>query len=74
MSSYIASRCFIYRLSNRFPKYFIEREVCLQQKTFAVQMIEDTLMSASFNRKYVHGTDYIRKRKSGHGKLCLQWL
>lgn len=70
LSSFIASRCLICRLSNRFPKYFIERELCLHQKSFAVKMIEDTLMSASFNRKYVHGTDYIRKR-SIQGDLCI---
>lgn len=70
LSSFIASRCLICRLSNQFPKYFIERELCLQQKSFAVKMIEDTLMSSSFNRKYVHGTDYIRKRNI-QGDLCI---
>lgn len=67
---FVASRCLVCRLSNRFPKYFIEHELCLQQKSFAVKMIEDTLMSASFNRKYVHGTDYIRKRNI-QGDLCI---
>jgi len=56
-------------LSNRFPKYFIERDMCLQQKSFAAQMIEDTLVAASFNRKYVHGTNYVKKRVvSGRGR------
>eukprot|EP00601_Ochromonadales_sp_CCMP2298_P008991 CAMPEP_0173197620 /NCGR_PEP_ID=MMETSP1141-20130122/16262_1 /TAXON_ID=483371 /ORGANISM="non described non described, Strain CCMP2298" /LENGTH=797 /DNA_ID=CAMNT_0014122381 /DNA_START=155 /DNA_END=2548 /DNA_ORIENTATION=- len=46
-------------LSNRFPKYFIEHDLCLEQKSFAIQQIEATLLSSPVQREYSHGSTYM---------------
>ncbi len=59
-------------LSFRFPKYFIERDMCLQQKNFALQQIEATLMSTTMSQTYSFSTEYSKLRdklsKSGADK------
>ena len=55
-------------LSFRFPKYFIEQDVCLEQKTFAIKQIEATLQRAQLEGSS-HGTAYNRARGRVGGKL-----
>jgi len=49
-------------LSNRYPKYFIEHDLCLEQKSFAIQQIEATLVSSPLQREYSHSENYMRLR------------
>jgi hypothetical protein len=56
-------------LSFRFPKYFIERDLCLKMKEFAVGQIEATLMSSGMSQSYNYSDKYkemrIKLRNSG---------
>lgn len=51
-------------LSSRFPTYFIEREICLQQKAFAVNHIQETLQNARFAQSYSYSEEYEEMNKS----------
>jgi len=51
-------------LANRFPRYFVERELCLQQRTHAVAMIEQALQSDTLKQKHCHVESYKRIRES----------
>ncbi len=51
-------------LSSRFPTYFIEREICLQQKAFAVNHIQETLQNARFAQSYSYSEEYEDMNKS----------
>ena len=52
-------------LSWRFPKFFVEKEICMQQKNYALGLIEETLMvtGATFNGGNSLNDDYIETRK-----------
>lgn len=62
-------------LSFRFPKHFISRENCLEQKSFAIQMIESTLELSTLRHEYSHSQNYkfIREKamKGVAGSSCL---
>jgi hypothetical protein len=47
-------------LANRFPKYFIEHDLCLEQKKFAISQIEETLRDPALQRESSHGRSYLR--------------
>lgn len=47
-------------LSVRYPKYFIERDLCLEQKDFAMELIQQTL-SRGINQDYSHADDYMKE-------------
>lgn len=51
-------------LSIRFPKYFIERDLCLKQKEYAIKMIDDSLRSSSLSQKFCYVEEYRSVRKS----------
>lgn len=50
-------------LSYRYPKYFIEREACLEQKQYAIKLIDGALHSSSLQQKYNFIYDYKRTRE-----------
>jgi len=50
-------------LAFRFPKYFVERDICLQQKEYAVSIIERSLESNLLQQKYSHSNDYKKIRQ-----------
>ena len=50
-------------LSYRFPKYFVERDICLEQKAHAVQLIQRSLDSSLLQEKYSHSHSYKEMRK-----------
>ena len=52
-------------LSYRFPKLFIERELCLQQKSHAIAMIEEALNSTTLQQKY----DYVKAYQLVHERV-----
>lgn len=45
-------------LSIRFPEFFVEREVCLEQKTFAIECIQSSLESPHLQHKFSHSNEY----------------
>ena len=52
-------------LSWRFPKFFVEKEICMQQRNYALGLIEETLMTtgSAFNGKSSLNDDYTETRK-----------
>jgi hypothetical protein len=50
-------------LSLRFPKYFVERDLCLEQKAHAVKLIEQSLEDQLSQAAYSHSLDYMNIRK-----------
>ena len=50
-------------LSFRFPDFFIERELCLQQKAYAVNLIENSLLSPQLQQNHSHVEDYQKVRR-----------
>jgi hypothetical protein len=56
-------------LSVRHPKYFIERDICLQQKLFAVKQIEQTLHSIQLQKDQSHSSSYASMREKMGGRL-----
>lgn len=52
-------------LANRYPKYFIEMDLCSEQKNFAIKQIEGTLMASTLQRTATHEASYVKNR----GKL-----
>lgn len=49
-------------LANRFPKYFIELDLCQEQKNFAIKQIETTLLASTLQRDATHEGTYVRNR------------
>lgn len=49
-------------LSLRFPKFFIEQEICREMKSFAVKQIERTLQSTALSESYAYGKEYVKLR------------
>ena len=51
-------------LSFRFPKFFVERDLCLEQKAYAVDLIEKSLDTNLLQQKFSLGGEYktIRAR------------
>ena len=56
-------------LANRFPKYFIEHDLCLEQKKFAIKQIEITLKKSSLEKGTSHGRTYVKLRDRMSGRL-----
>ena len=51
-------------LSFRFPRYFVEKDLCLEQKAYAISRIEKSLESPSLSQKFSHSHAY-KKQKDG---------
>lgn len=49
-------------LSFRFPKFFVERDLCLEQQAFCQQLIKDTLFGGTLHQEYSHSESYRRLR------------
>jgi ATP-dependent RNA helicase SUPV3L1/SUV3 len=45
-------------LSFRFPKYFIDRDACQQQKALALRLINDSLRDPSLQQEFSHSKEY----------------
>lgn len=56
-------------LGIRFPKYFIEMDLCLEQKRFATQQIEATLRRGLDRSENTHAVNYLKLRDKLAGKL-----
>lgn len=50
-------------LSFRFPEYFVEQELCLDQKAFAINVIESSLDRPELQHKFSHSQAYSIMRK-----------
>lgn len=53
-------------LSLRFPKYFIEKDLCLEQKDHSMALIEKSLIDGSMHQVYSHSQEYHKIYKSLH--------
>jgi hypothetical protein len=53
-------------LANRFPKYFIEKENCLELKEFALKIIQSTLENSMLKHQYSHSQVFRSQRKRMH--------
>ena len=51
-------------LSFRFPEFFVEQELCLEQKAFAIMAIEDSLEAHTLNQKFSHSQEYQTVRNT----------
>ena len=49
-------------LSFRFPKYFVEQELCMTQRAFALKLIENALSTSSFDQDYSHSFKFMKIR------------
>ena len=49
-------------LSFRFPEFFVEQELCLEQKAFAIMAIEDSLDAHTLHQKFSHSQEYQHVR------------
>jgi len=49
-------------LSFRFPRYFVEQELCMKQRNYALSLIEKALSSSSLDQDYSHVQDYKKVR------------
>jgi len=58
-------------LSARFPKYFVERDICLEQKAHAVALIEGCLHKSTLDQEFSHVNSYrkTRTRITAEGNL-----
>lgn len=56
-------------LSLRFPKYFIERDTCLEQKNYALDIIQKTLTSSKLVQQYSHSYAYRISREDSARSL-----
>jgi Mitochondrial degradasome RNA helicase subunit C terminal len=45
-------------LSIRYPEFFVERELCLEQKAFAIECIQESLESTHLQHKFSHSNEY----------------
>ena len=48
-------------LSLRYPKYFIEHDLCLEQKEHAMAMIQKCLTSGRIQQDYSHADGYMKE-------------
>ena len=55
-------------LSLRFPSYFVERELCVQQRAHALSLIEKALHSSNLRDDFCHGEDYKKVREKFKSK------
>jgi hypothetical protein len=53
-------------LANRFPKYFIEKENCLELKEYALKIIQSTLENSMLKHQYSHSQVFRSQRKRMH--------
>lgn len=61
-------------LSNQFPKYFIERDLCLEMKEFSLRIIQDALINSYLEHEYSHSEMYRLLRQKvvrGADGLCV---
>jgi hypothetical protein len=49
-------------LSIRYPEFFVERELCLEQKSFAIECIQESLESTHLQHKFSHSNEYKKMR------------
>lgn len=45
-------------LSLRFPKHFVERELCIERKQFALKLIQQSLESGKIKQEVSHVAEY----------------
>ena len=50
-------------LSFRFPTYFIERDLCLEQRNYALNLIEQSLALSELHQDFDHADDYREIRE-----------
>lgn len=50
-------------LANRFPKYFIEKDNCLELKEYALKVIQSTLENSMLKHQYSHSQVFRGQRK-----------
>lgn len=50
-------------LSIRFPAFFVEQDVCQEQKAFAIECIQGSLESPHLQHKFSHSNTYQTSRK-----------
>jgi Mitochondrial degradasome RNA helicase subunit C terminal len=48
-------------LSLRYPKYFIEHDLCLEQKEYAMAMIQKCLTTGRIQQDYSHADGYMKE-------------
>lgn len=56
-------------LANRFPKNFIERDVCMEQRKFALRQIDTVLRSVTIEGKVSYAASYDSNTRKLKGKL-----
>ena len=56
-------------LGIRFPKYFVERDRCLEMKEYALSIIQETLHNAKLQHQYSHSDNYRRVRDTVESTL-----
>ena len=49
-------------LGLRFPKYFVARDTCLEQKAHAIHLIEECLHRSTLTQKFSHSLEYQTTR------------
>lgn len=49
-------------LSRRFPKFFVERDICIEQQLYGQKLIQETLFSGKMQHEYSHSAKYKLKR------------
>lgn len=49
-------------LSIRYPEFFVERELCLEQKSFAIECIQESLESTHLQHRFSHSNEYKSMR------------
>jgi len=54
-------------LSNRFPKYFVARDTCLEQKRQAITLIEKCLHKSALTQQFSHSAEYQSTRERLNG-------
>ena len=51
-------------LSFRFPEFFVEQDLCLEQKAYAITLIENSLDETTLIHKFSHSSEYQTVRNS----------
>jgi Mitochondrial degradasome RNA helicase subunit C terminal len=49
-------------LSLRYPEFFVERELCQEQKSFAIECIQESLESSHLQHRFSHSNEYKAMR------------
>lgn len=49
-------------LSIRYPEFFVERDLCLEQKSFAIECIQESLESSHLLHRFSHSAEYKAMR------------